>query len=208
MLNLFYPAVLGTGFVSLMHGFASAKSMFQINLFFAFALICYCCIAFLMTSELNANKTKEYAYLAFAIDLFEVVAMFGCFYCLGFFDSVGNPKVKLSGFYFFLLWLPLLAIFWRWALWKEDEAFRYLSSSFLISFPVLVLSILGWAWGHAFNLFNWLSVFACYALLIAYFLFESQEWSSVKPQEPTHQRTSNRTLSHKKSDSTNSPSRF
>ena len=101
MLNLFYPAVLGTGFVSLMHGFASAKSMFQINLFFAFALICYCCIAFLMTSELNANKTKEYAYLAFAIDLFEVVAMFGCFYCLGFFDSVGNPKLNCRGSIFF-----------------------------------------------------------------------------------------------------------
>jgi hypothetical protein len=110
MVALFYPAVVGTGFVLLLQKMAADPSIslwLHVTTYFAIVLLFYTSITFLVTEELAASA---YGLPTFALDSMEIFLILLAFWFLGF--PLAEAR-DLRSFYLCIALMQVVHILWR-----------------------------------------------------------------------------------------------
>jgi len=160
---LYYPAVLGTGFVLLLNKLviqpAASVVVADVTNHFAVLLILFFSIAYLVNDSVPVDS---YGVLPFVLDLAEIAMVFLCFFYLGFMQPDKPDAVNLSRFYFALAIVPCLQQCWNVAVGLTDRR------RVLLSGAVLAFLLCGGLWGWRFQAFNVGAVPLLAAALFAY----------------------------------------
>ena len=111
MYDLFYPAVLGSGLVSIAIRISAHNSTPDPYIFdrlsLGFLFLIFFCVSFIASDE------GVYRCKAFLLDIAEVILMFLCFYCLGLFGQ-DNKEPWMAGAYATFIVLAPIQVLWRY----------------------------------------------------------------------------------------------
>jgi hypothetical protein len=119
---LYYPAVLGTGFVLILNKISVQRQLWvslkDVTNYFGMLLIGFFSIAYLVNDSITEDS---YTSKLFFLDVAQVVLMFLGFLYLGFLQPDKPNQISLSGFYFTLSISPWLQQLWNIALGFLDR---------------------------------------------------------------------------------------
>lgn len=163
MKNLFYPAVLGTGFIVLLNRIfirQGINACFKdITTYFGVIIMVAFCFLYMETFLLQS----VYRILTFFLDLVEIILFFLLFHFLGFFDY---KATSLKIFYLLLSVSPIITQLWNVSVDDNDKILWVISLIFSSIF------LMGSFWFSQYILFNIVISFLCIGL----FLYSLKFW--------------------------------
>jgi hypothetical protein len=118
--GLYYPAVLGAGFLALLTRLALRQGglLSDVSFWLAVVLVVFFSASYLAT---HAIPEDQYGVTLLLIDLLEIAALSGAFAALGFADLTEPRRVHLSYCYGALLCLLAVDFWWYWAVPKRPS---------------------------------------------------------------------------------------